>query len=122
MDVIITHRYFFNHCIIQGVMNPSSSLYKKFFRPPSTADKLNLFQLLFESSEINSDLALALLKVIHGELSAEQSSERSAYKQYARAIESLRFHKSDMLQYIVDAWNAGKPVKDPEWLSGGVIK
>jgi hypothetical protein len=103
-------------------MNSSSSLYKDFFRLPSTADKLNLFQQLFDSSEINSDLALALLKVIHRELSNEQSHERSAYKQYAEVIEALRYREADMLQRVVDAWNASRVSKDPEWLSGGVIK
>ncbi|MBI2332519.1 MAG: hypothetical protein HYU84_10245 [Chloroflexi bacterium] len=103
-------------------MNSSPSFYKKFFRPPSTADKLNLFQLLFESSEISPDLALALLKVIHRELSSEQSRERSAYKQYAETIETLRFHRSDMLWHVVDAWNAGRAARDPEWLTDGIIK
>ena len=103
-------------------MNSSSMLYKDFFRPPSAADKLNLFQSLFESSQINPDLALALLKVIHRELSKGGGSERSAYKQYAEAIETLRYHKVDVLQHIVDAWNKGKSAKGPEWLLDGKIK
>lgn len=103
-------------------MNSTSSLYKDLFRPPTTGDKLNLFQLLFDSNEINPDLALALLKVIHWELSREKSSDLSAYKQYAEVIEALRFHRLDMLQHIVDAWNAGRTAKDPEWLQNGKIK
>lgn len=104
----------------------SSSINKNFFRPPTPADKLNLFQLLLESNQINPDLALALLKVIHGELSREQNTELSAYKLYAEVIEVLRFNKSDLLQHIVDIWNAGRGMNseanDPEWLSDGVIK
>ena len=67
----------------------TSSPYKDFFRAPSATDKLNLFQLLFESSEINTDLALALLKVVHKELSLEQPSDRSAYRYYSHAIQSI---------------------------------
>ena len=101
----------------------SSKPFKEFFRPPSIIDKLNLFQLLFEASEINTDLALALLKVIHRELGREQTRDRSAYKRYAETIETLRYHKSEMLKQVVDAWNAGKSAKDPEWLSSdGIIQ
>lgn len=78
--------------------------------------------MLFDSSEINTDLALALLKVIHRELGNEQTRDRSAYKRYAETIESLRYHKADMLKQIVDAWNGGKAGKEPEWLSSGIIK
>lgn len=102
-------------------MNSSKPL-KEFFRQPSVIDKLNFFQLLFESSEINTDLALALLKVIHRELGREQTRDRSAYKRYAETIETLRYHKSEMLKQVVDAWNAGKSSKDPEWLSDGIIQ
>lgn len=102
----------------------SSSLYKDFFRPPSAVDKLNLFQLLFEASEINTDIALALLKVIHRELADSQPSDRSAYKRYAKAIETLRYYKTDMLSQIVDVWNKENNIisGDPEWLSHGKIK
>ncbi|GAB1471278.1 hypothetical protein MASR2M66_21560 [Chloroflexota bacterium] len=92
------------------------------FRRPSVTDKLNFFKMLFESSEIHTDLALALLKVIHRELGNEQTRDRSAYKRYAETIESLRYHKADMLKQIVDAWNDSRTKKDPDWLSDGVIK
>jgi len=100
----------------------SSSLYKDFFRHPSAADKLNLFQLLYESNEIKTDLALALLKIIHRELGNDQPLNRSAYKQYARLIETLRYYKSDMLQQVVDAWNGDRAPQNPEWMSDGLIK
>ena len=97
-------------------------LYKELFRTPSPVDKLNLFQVLFDASEINPDLALALLKIIHTELSKEKGSEHSAYRQYAKTIETLRYHKADILQHVVNSWKAGKPVEDPEWLQNGTIK
>ena len=100
----------------------SSPPLKDLFRIPSAADKLNFFQLLFKSNEINTDLALALLKVIHRELGNEQVRNRSAYKRYAEAIATLRYHESDMLKQIVDAWNKGRSAKDPEWLLDGKIK
>lgn len=96
-------------------------LYKEFFRDPSAADKLNLFQTLFDSNEINPDLALALLKIVHLELSSEEG-EGAVYRKYANIIEALRYHKVEMLQHIVDTWKAGRPAKDPEWLSDGLIK
>jgi hypothetical protein len=102
-------------------MNSTPS-YKLLFRTPSLLDALNLFQKLFESDELNGDLALALLKVIHRELGNEQTRDRSAYKRYAEAIETLRYHKADMLMQVVGAWNASRSAKDPEWLADGVIK
>jgi hypothetical protein len=103
-------------------MNSTSRLYKELFRDPSPADKLNLFQSLFDASEINPDLALALIKIVHAELSKEQVSEQTAYRQYAKTIEMLRYHKADMLQHVVNSWKTGKPVEDPEWLQNGKIK
>lgn len=100
----------------------STPLYKHLFRTPSLLDTLNLFQKLFESDELNGDLALALLKVIHRDLGNEQTRDRSAYKRYAEAIETLRYHKADMLKQVVNAWNASRSGKDPEWLADGKIK
>ena len=99
----------------------SSPLYKELFREPSPADKLKLFQTLFDSNEINPDLALALLKIVHSELSSEEG-DGASYRQYAQIIEALRYHKMDMLRHIVETWKAGKPAKDPEWLTDGMIK
>lgn len=97
------------------------SLYQHLFREPSPADKLKLFQTLFDSNEINPDLALALLKIVHSELSSEEGDGPS-YRQYAQIIEAVRYHKMDMLRHIVETWKAGKPAKDPEWLTDGKIK
>jgi hypothetical protein len=98
-----------------------STTHQSLFRVPVTADKLSFLQTLFDSSELNADLALALLKVIHSELSNEQTRDRSVYKNYAGTIQSLQFHKSEMLQQIIDAWNAGRVKNDPEWFSDGHI-
>jgi hypothetical protein len=101
-------------------MNPSS--HQDFFRTPSIADRLNLFQYLFDSGEIQADLALALLKVIHGELSNEQTRDRSVYRRYSFVVQALRYHKAGLLQQVVDAWNITRKPKDPEWLANGRIK
>jgi hypothetical protein len=98
------------------------SLLKEFFRTPSVNDKLNLFQVLLDAQEINVDIALAMLKVIHRELSIERMSDHLAYKRYAEVIELLRYHQPDALREVVNAWNADRIVKDPEWLLNGVIK
>ena len=81
-----------------------SSSYKDLFRTPTTADKLTLFQLLFDAKELTVDLALALLKNIHKDLSVQQIRDRSVYKRYAEVIESLHYHMSDVLQLVVVAW------------------
>jgi len=91
------------------------------FQKPSVTDKLKFFTNLFEASEVNADIALALLKVIHKELGDEQTRDRTAYKRYAETIETLRFHESEMLQQIVDAWKNGR-AQDPEWLLNGTVK
>jgi len=91
------------------------------FQKPSVTDKLKFFTNLFEASEVNADIALALLKVIHKELGNEQTRDRTAYKRYAETIETLRFHEAEMLQQIVDAWKNGR-AQDPEWLLNGTVK
>ena len=80
------------------------SNHKDLFRNSTTDDKLTFFQLLLDKKELTVDLTLALLKIIHSELKSDQYRDRSVYKRYAEAIESLRYHMMDMLQQVVDAW------------------
>lgn len=69
-----------------------SSRHKDLFRNSTIKDKLTLFQLLFDARLLTAHLTLALLKIIHKELSTHQTHDRSGYKHYAEAIESLRYH------------------------------
>jgi hypothetical protein len=86
---------------------PNQAQHKKLFRNPTVEDKLTLFQTLLESSnELTAHLALALLKVIHKELSTDQIRDRMAYKRYAEGIESLRFHMPGILHQVVSAWKS----------------
>jgi len=94
-----------------------SPSYKDLFRTPTTADKLTLFQLLFDAKELTVDLALALLKIIHKELSIQQFRDRSVYKRYTEAIGSLRYYMSDMLQLVVIAWNTQQNMIPVEWFA-----
>jgi hypothetical protein len=96
--------------------------FRELFRTSSASERLSLFQALFDAQDLHVDLALAMLKVIHKELGQEAVTDRSAYKRYAETIETLRHHKQDMLREVVNAWKADRIVKDPEWLSNGVIK
>ncbi|MBK6794643.1 MAG: hypothetical protein IPG80_19335 [Anaerolineales bacterium] len=100
----------------------ASKTYLQFFRVPSINDKLSLLRNLLEARELNEDIALAMLKSVHKELGAEQTRDRTEYKRYAEMIEVLRYHQTDLLEYIVDAWNVGKSTADPEWISDGLIK
>jgi hypothetical protein len=94
-----------------------TSKHKDLFRTSTTEDKLTLFQLLMDANELTVTLSLALLKIIHGELKSNQHSDRSVYKQYAEAIESLRYHMLDTLQLVVATWknHQSKSTVPPEW-------
>ena len=82
----------------------TSSNYKELFRTPNTKDKLTLFQKMLDSQMLTTDLSLALLKIIHSELSADKEYDRTLYKRYAESIEALRYYMSDILQHVVDTW------------------
>ena len=85
----------------------NSTQYKKLFRDPTVEDKLTLFRtLLATSDELTVHLALALLKVIHQELSLEQTRDRLVYKRYAEGIAALRFYMPGILQQVVNEWRA----------------
>ncbi len=94
-----------------------SSSRTELFRLPVTVDKLTLFQSLLETDALTVDLTLALLKVIHRELSVHQNHDRSGYKLYAASIESLRYHMSDLLQEVVNKWDARGITAPMEWFS-----
>lgn len=99
-----------------------SSNTRELFREASIVDKLALFQYLLEGSELYVDLALALLKAIHKQLSLDPSRGHIEYKRYAETIELLRYHRADMLKEVIDAWKAENLSEEVEWLSGGVVK
>jgi hypothetical protein len=94
-----------------------SSRYKELFHTSTISDKLTLFQLLFDTKELTVDLTLALLKVIHKELSIHQTRDRSGYKRYAEAIESLRYHMSDVLRQVIHAWKTEQGITPAEWFA-----
>lgn len=95
-----------------------SSSYKDLFRTPMTRDKLILFQSLLDAREdMTGNLAFALLKIIHRELTVHQNRDRSVYKDYAEAIEALNFHLPNVLQQVVDAWNPNRMSPPAEWFA-----
>jgi hypothetical protein len=86
---------------------PNQAQRKKLFRDSTVEDRLTLFQTLLETSnELTVHLALALLKVIHQELSTDQIRDRMAYKRYAEGIESLRFRMPGILHQVVSVWKS----------------
>ncbi len=82
----------------------TSSNHKELFRTPTTRDKLTLFQSLYDAQMLDGDLSLALLNLIHRDLSADKENDRSLYKHYAEYIEVLRFYMIDVLQLVVEGW------------------
>lgn len=96
--------------------------YKELFRAAAEVDKLTLFQTLLDASELNAELALALLKTVHRHLSSGKPQTHLDYKRYAETIAALRFQRADLLKDVIDAWSMTKQAKEIEWLSDGVIK
>ncbi len=95
-----------------------SSNYKELFRNATIQDKLTLFQNLLDTKEdMTADLALALLKIIHKELSTRQIRDRSGYKRYAEAIESLRYQMADVLRQVVVTWQSRQSTIPADWFS-----
>ena len=94
-----------------------TSSHKDLFRNPTTENKLTLLQLLLEANELTVNLTLALLKIIHRELKSKQNRDRSLYKRYAQAIESLHYQMLDTLQLVVAAWkyNQSPSTTPAEW-------
>ncbi len=92
--------------------------YKALFHNATAEDKLRLFQTLLNAKEeMTVDLALALLKIVHEELSADQIKDRSVYKRYAAQIEALRASSPAALQQVVSAWRLQKATIPPEWFT-----
>ena len=83
---------------------PTSTTRKELFRAPTTKDKLTLLQSLYDAQTLDADSSLALLNLIHRELSADKEYDRSVYKRYAQSVEALRYYMFDILQQVVDAW------------------
>ncbi|MBL8077641.1 MAG: hypothetical protein JNM55_06750 [Anaerolineales bacterium] len=95
-----------------------TSSHRELFRDPTTEDKLLLFRSLLDAKEdLTVDVALALLKTIHEELSNEQLDDRSLYKRYAEEIEALRFRAPAALQQVVNNWKLQKVTDPPEWFT-----
>jgi len=92
-----------------------SSDRKELFRHSTIGDKLNLFQLLFETSGLTSDLALALLKIIHDELNNHQKPDRTVFRRYAGLVASLRYHVPDLFQQVLTDWKANQGAAPVEW-------
>ena len=95
----------------------SSSRNKNLFHSSTTSDKLTFFQLLLDARELSVDIALALLKIIHKELSTHHTPDRSVYKRYAETIESLRYQTSDLLRQVNSAWKTEQGITPEEWFA-----
>jgi len=97
---------------------PKISNFKELFRNATIKDKLTLFQDLLDGQEdLNPDLALALLKIIHKDLSVHQTRDRTSYKRYAEVIESFRFRMPGLLKQVADSWKANQNNAPSEWFS-----
>ncbi len=99
-------------------MSTITSKYSELFRGTTAKDKLSFFHTLLESrEELSVDVALALLKIIHDELSTDQVDDRSVYKRYAEEIEALRALAPAALQQVVNNWKLQKVTETPEWFT-----
>jgi len=92
--------------------------YKELFRNATIKDKLTLLQTLLDAKEdMSPELALALLKIIHTDLSIHQPRDRSPYKHYAEVVEALRFQMPGLLNQVVEFWKASQTLAPTEWFS-----
>ena len=82
----------------------TSSNRKELFRNPTIEDKLNFFQLLLDTRNLTGDMAFALLKVIHDELSSQQQPDGPATKRYALSFASLRYYVPEIFQQVTEGW------------------
>src|SRR6185369_8913746 len=103
---------------------PNQLQHKRLFQDPNADDKLKLFRTLLETrDELTVNLALALLKIIHSELSMDQSRDRLIYKRYAEGIASLRYYMPGVLQQVVNAWKSQTNNNTPlEWFAHGDLQ
>ncbi len=76
---------------------------KKFFIPATVQDKLSLFRFLFDTQTLDINSSLALLNLIHRDLSSSKH-EAALYRQYAQSIEEMEFYMSDVLDEVVESW------------------
>ena len=83
---------------------PTSQSYRDLFRTPSTIDKLNFLQLLLDSKDLISDLALALINIVRAELEQPHKQSASAYRRYAAVTDSLCKQMPDVYARVVRAW------------------
>jgi hypothetical protein len=98
-------------------MTTITSNRKDLFRNSTIGDKLNLFQFLFDAQQLNTDLTLAMLKIIHEELNNHQKPDRTVFKRYALMVSSLRYHVPEMFQQVLDGWKAPQSTMPAEWFS-----
>lgn len=82
----------------------ASSKRKELFRNSTIKDKLNFFQLLFDSQTLTADLALVFLKIIHEDLNNHQKPDRTVFRRYAGLVASLRYHLPEMYKQVIDEW------------------
>ena len=95
----------------------NSSNRKDLFRNPTIGDKLNLFQLLFDTRSLTVDLTLALLKTIHTELNNHQKPDRTVFRRYAEIVASLHYHVPELFQQALDSWKNHQSATPTEWFS-----
>src|ERR1044071_4899209 len=85
-----------------------SSSHQELFRQPSAAEKISFVRSLMETGDLHADVAMALLKSIHTELTDPQGQDHSSYASYARMMASLQHKMPDVHQHVVENWQASR--------------
>ena len=99
-------------------MSTIKSKHSELFRNTTAKDKLTFFRSLLDAKEdMTADVALALLKMIHEELSSDRLNDRSLYKRYAEEIEALRFRAPAALQQVINAWKPQRGTDTSDWFT-----
>jgi len=99
---------------------PFLSSHKDLFHIPTVGDNLIFLHSFLDDRTLNADEALALLKIIHTELTNQQGRDHSGYREYALGMSSLHHYMPDVHQQVVEAWKTrvgfetGEKIETPQ--------
>ena len=75
------------------------------FHSPSPTDTIGFLQTRLDADELPTDLILALIAQVHAELAWRHSNKAADYANYARLVQSLRYHLPEIFQLLSKFWN-----------------
>lgn len=81
---------------------------KDLFRSSSLYEKLDHLQALLEKNELTAPSALAILKVIHDELSLREVPDRAGLRRYAFLLAAFEHAQPELFHQVAEDWQTHK--------------